>query len=135
MTSYNYQLENHLRQITQTYCNNEATNKATCTTVLHYNYHNAYKKSARRIQIILHQINHKKKGVVKTYQIRGYYEYKIVKKYCMEQNIKHELITNNQVLTNKVVQIKQYVSDYDYENNLCKLVVENEKLPTMYIKV
>ena len=36
---------------------------------------------------------------------------------------------------NKVINIKQYITDYDYENNLQKLIVENEKIPTIYIKI
>ena len=28
-----------------------------------------------------------------------------------------------------------WTSDYDYENNLQKLIVENEKIPTIYIKI
>ena len=73
--------------------------------------------------------------IIKKYQVRGYYEYKIIKKYCIENNINHDLIIDENILTNKVINIKQYITDYDHENNLKKLIVENEKIPTIYIKI
>jgi hypothetical protein len=45
------------------------------------------------------------------------------------------MIIDENILTNKVINIKQYITDYDHENNLQKLIVENEKIPTMYIKI
>ena len=59
----------------------------------------------------------------------------MIKQYCDEKNIKCELIFDENILTNKVTNIKQYVTDYDYENNLKKIVVTHKKIPTMYVVV
>lgn len=132
-THKNYNLENNLKKMTQTYdyFNGNIRN----TDFLYFNYDNAYEKSSKRINNIINQINNKKNGAIKRYQVRGYYEYKIIKNYCITNNIKHDLIIDENTLTNKVTNIRQYVSNYDYENNLQKLIVENEKIPTMYIKI
>ena len=128
MTTYkNYNLENNLKKITQTY---DFNGNIIDTDFLYFNYNNAYEKSSKRINIIINQINNKKNGIIKKYQVRGYYEYKIIKKYCIENNINHDLIIDENILTNKVINIKQYIIDYDHENNLQKLIVENEKIPT-----
>ena len=60
---------------------------------------------------------------------------KFIKKYCIEKNIKYDLIIDENILTNKVKIINQYITDYDHENNLYKLIVENDKIPVMYIKI
>ena len=128
-----YNLVNNLKKITQTYdyFNGNIIN----TDFVYFNYYNAFEKSSNRINSIISQINNKKKGIIKQYQVRGYYEYKIIKNYCIKNNIKYELIIDKNILTNKVMNIKQYITDYDYENNLQKLIVKNEKIPTIYIKI
>ena len=133
MTTYkNYNLENNLKKITQTY---DFNGNITDTDFLYFNYNNAYEKSSKRINNIINQINNKRNGIIKKYQVRGYYEYKIIKNYCIENNIIHDLIIDENILTNKVINIKQYITDYDHENNLQKLIVVNEKIPTIYIKI
>ena len=128
----NYNLENNLKKITQTY---DFNGNITDTDFLYFNYNNAYEKSSKRINSIINKINNKKNGIIKKYQVRVYYEYKIIKNYCIENNINHDLIINENILTNKVINIKQYITDYDHENNLQKLIVVNEKIPTIYIKI
>lgn len=132
-TNHNFNFENSLMRKTLTY--DYFNGNQIDTSHLYYNFHNAYDKSFRRINNIISQINNKKNGIVKKYQIRGYYEYKIIRKYCIEKNIKYDLIFDEHILTNKVKNIKQYVTNYDYENNLRKLIVENNKIPAMYIKI
>jgi hypothetical protein len=129
---YNFNIVGKLRRITQTYDYFNGTVKQT--NHLYFNYDNVHEKSAKRINNIISQINKKKCGI-KKYQVRGYYEYKIIHKYCITNNIKHELIIDENVVTNKVTNIKQYVTDYDHENNLQQLIVEHEKVPVMYIKI
>lgn len=128
-----YNLEENLKKITTTY--NYNNNNIIDAKQLYLNLSNAYEKSSKRINNIIGQINNKKNGNVKKYQVRGYYEYKIIKNYCQINNIKHELVIDDIILTNKVIKIKQYITDYDYENNLQKLIIENEKVPTIYIKI
>jgi len=127
-----YNLKKNLNKIITTYNYN---NNIIDTKQLYLNLSKAYEKSSKRINNVIGQINNKKNGNVKKYQVRRYYEYKIIKNYCQINNIKHELIINDTILTNKVVKIKQYITDYDYENNLQKLIIENEKVPTIYIKI
>ena len=132
-TYYNFNLEKSLMRRTLTY--DYYNRNIIHTNHLYYNFHDAYDKSSRRINNIINQINNKKNGIVKKYQIRGYYEYKFIKKYCIEKNIKYDLIIDENILTNKVKIINQYITDYDHENNLYKLIVENDKIPVMYIKI
>ena len=127
----NYNLGNNLKKLTSMYLDGNKID----TNHLYYNYNNAYEKSSKRINIIINQINSKKNGIKKNYQVKGYYEYKIIKNYCVENNINYELIIDENILTNKVINITQYTTDYDHENNLHKLIVENEKIPTMYIRI
>lgn len=132
--SHNYNIVQHLQDITTTY--DFTTNKEIPTTNLHFNYYGACDKSAKRLRTILDQIKNRKPGATsRKYQVRGWYEYKVVHNYCTEHNICHELIIDDSVLTNKVTSIHQWVTDYDYENNLRRIEVENEKVPTMYVKV
>ena len=58
----NYNFENNLKKITQTYdyFNGNIIN----TDFLYFNYNNAYEKSSKRINNIISQINNKKNGII-----------------------------------------------------------------------
>lgn len=134
MNTYkDYSLEEKLKKITHTFLYYEKTKLDT--NYLYFPYENAYEKSSTRIATIINHINNKKKSLVKKYQVKGYHEFIMIKQYCDEKNIKCELIFDENILTNKVTNIKQYVTDYDYENNLKKIVVTHKKIPTMYVVV
>lgn len=143
-----YQLEQTLLSKTITYdCNNNKEIKNY--NHLEFDISKAYNKSKKRVLNIINHINNKKNNNIvninninidninirKKYQIRGYHEYKILHNYLNEKNIKHKLIIDSNILTNKVKQIKQYVSDYDYENNLQHVQFMHEKVPTLYIAI
>lgn len=88
-------------------------------------------KSCNRLYNILIQINNIK-GSNKMYQVRGFYEYKIIKKYCQLNNIKHELIISDTLVTNKVIKIEQYVygdGDGIHHKGFQK------KVPCLYVKI
>lgn len=127
----NYNLEDKLKKITTTFQYGQQIN----TDCLYFFYENAYNKSSKRIENIIYCINNNKNNITKKYQIKGIHEYKFLEQYCIENNIKHELIFDKTVLTNKVKNIVQYINDYDYENNLEKIYVANKKIPTMYIQI
>jgi hypothetical protein len=134
-SEYNYNIINNLIKNTDTFL----FYKNIPTEHLYYNYDNVFKKSATRIKNIINCIIKNKSGknyqICKKYQINGYYEYKILNKYCTLNNIKCELLFDNKLLKNKVKNVKQFINDYDHENNLDKIIVEYIKIPIMYIKV
>jgi hypothetical protein len=67
MTTYkNYNLENNLKKITQTY---DFNGNIINTDFLYFNYNNAYEKSSKRINIIINQINSKKMVLLKTIKL------------------------------------------------------------------
>ena len=106
---------------------------------MYYNYNNVFEKSATRIKNIINCIiknkSDKNYQTCKKYQINGYYEYRILNKYCTLNMIKCELLFDDKLLKNKVKNVKQFINDYDHENNLDKIIVKNLKIPVMYIKV
>lgn len=132
-----------LKKLTKTY--DFHTKDLIYTNHLEYsdNIYNAYKKSLQRISNIIQQIHKNIHTNTNTttkiknikYQIKSYYEYNIVRDYCNNNNITCYLIIDNTILTNKVICIKQYITNYDFENNLQKLSVEYNKVPRMYIQV
>jgi len=102
----NYNLGKYLNSITETigiYAD-EYGNRLVSDGYIE-NYKN---KSFNRLYNILDRIS-KINGSNKVYQVRGYYEYKIIKKYCDINNIRNELIVSDTLVTNKVIKIKQYV--------------------------
>lgn len=131
-----YILHNHLASKTETYC--YFTGIKIDNNSLYFSINNAYKKCYKRTQHIISciekRINNKKNKNI-SYQIRGIHEYNVVREYCEIKKIKYQLISDDTQKTNKVYKIKQYITDYDHENNLQKLHVEYEKIPRLYIKI
>jgi hypothetical protein len=130
-----YYLRDKLFKITQTYDYHSGNEIETDDLHFENNLNGAYKKSCARISNIIQHINNKKEGITKKYQVKGFYEYKIIHNYCVYKNIKHELVFDENVSTNKAINIKQYITDYDDENNLQKLIFEYKKIPAMYIRI
>ena len=94
-------------------------------------------KSLKRLYDVINNIDKYVKSTntqkSKQYQIRGYYEYKIVSKYCELNKIEHELIMSETQTTNKVVNIIQNCYCGDGEPVVHKGI--NRKVPCMYIKI
>ena len=63
----NYNLENNLKKITQTY---DFNGNITDTDFLYFNYNNAYEKSSKRINSIINQINNKKMALLKNIKLK-----------------------------------------------------------------
>jgi len=121
----NYNLYKYLNSITET-IGTYADEYSSLTS-----HGSIKKKSFERLYNILEQINNIK-GSNKVYQVRGYYEYKIVKKYCDMNNIKSKLIVSEDLFTNKVIKIKQYVygdGDGIHHEGYSK------KVPCLYVKI
>jgi hypothetical protein len=98
---------------------------------------NYKEKSFKRMYYIISQINKFINSstyiLSKKYQVRGYYEYKIVSKYCKFNNIKHEFIKSDNNFTNKIIKLEQYCFYGEDEPVLHK--GHHIKVPCIFIKV
>lgn len=135
----NYNIINHLQNITNTYCHNKKINNYPLVVRHSHGCFSRYKSEKRLINII-EQIkkfvhNAKQNGQFKMYQTRGFCEYKLLSKYCKQNNIEHSIIINDKIKTNKLLSITQYTYNNYSEDDLMKSVFVNEKVPTIYIKV